>query len=226
MKPYDNKKHYDSGRLRHKINFLGDVVTDDGYGDSIVTGGFILSTWAGKDEVSTYTATGLNAGQTQYDRFQYFVIRNRKNFMPKKDMTLAYNGFLYIIREVRELDDPCTFLKLLCIASEQPIDVNTGVIYAGGTTTIPTTEAQIKALPNVFTESSTQFTFSTGLNRIFTVALPQGKTIKVYDLTSEENVTDLYIPSAIEVDSQNYTAFTQVNTLPFTTNHIHQVTIS
>jgi len=132
MKPFDNKKHYDSGRLRHKIRFLGDVVTDDGYGGSVVTSGVLLDTWAGKEDVSAYTAAGLNAGQTQYNYFQYFVIRNRRGFVPAKDMLLAYDGHGYIVRNVTQLDDPCTFLKLLCVASEMALPTVANDLFING----------------------------------------------------------------------------------------------
>lgn len=118
---HENKFHYDPGRLRHKIQFMGDVVTDDGYGGSNVSEGVILETRAGKDEVSAYTQAQLNAGMTQYNNLQYFVIRNRKGFFPKKDMLINYNGYGYIIQKVTMMDDPCTFLKILCIASDSPV---------------------------------------------------------------------------------------------------------
>lgn len=132
-KPYDNKKHFDPGRLIHKIQFMGDVAVDDGYGGSVVSEGVILETKAGKEEVSTYTQGQLNAGMTQYNNFQYFVIRNRKGFYPQKDMLINYNGYGYIIQSVKQLDDPCTFLKILCVASDSPISTfNNNDLFING----------------------------------------------------------------------------------------------
>lgn len=116
-KPYDNKKSYDPGRLRHKIQFIQDTMVDDGYGGTVPGQAVVLETWAGKEEPSTYTQSNLNAGKSDYDQFQYFVIRNRKGFMPEKDMVVMYGERKYIIRSVAMLDDPCTFLKLLCVVS-------------------------------------------------------------------------------------------------------------
>lgn len=115
--PYDNKKHYDSGRLRHKIQFVEDVTVDDGYGGTTVSQNVILETWAGKEEPSQYTQNLLNSGKTDYETYQYFVIRNRAGFMPVKDMRITYDGMNYVITSVTKIDDPCTFLKVLCAVS-------------------------------------------------------------------------------------------------------------
>lgn len=117
MKPHDNKKHYDAGRLRHKIQFWQDVFVANNSGGGSVTPTLILETFAGKDEVSAYTQSALNAGRSEYKQFQYFVIRNRKNFMPVKDMKVLFGENSYIVETVKELDDPCTFLKVLCVVS-------------------------------------------------------------------------------------------------------------
>lgn len=116
-KPYDNKKHYDSGRLRHKIQFIQDIATDNGSGGSTVTATPILETWAGKEEPSQYTQNGLNSGRSVYNEYHYFIIRNRKNFTPEKDMRIVFAGNTYVVERVTELDDPCTFLKVLCAVS-------------------------------------------------------------------------------------------------------------
>jgi len=224
MKPKDNKSHYDAGRLRHKVQFLQDVVTDDGYGGSVVSGTLVLSTFAGKEDVSQYTINGLNAGQTQYYTYQYFVIRKRASFTPKKDMSMFYLGKSYIVQTVKELDDPCTFLRLLCVASETPIPLD-GLIYAGGSVTIPVTEADVKLLPYVFTSDSKSFTYSSGLNRIFNVAVPVNRVVKIEDLTSEEDITWLFTPALLMIDGVQYAVYTMENALPFTYNHIHKVTI-
>lgn len=227
MKPYDNKKKYDSGRLRHKVQFLVDVVTDDGYGGSFVANTLVLQTWAGKEEVSQYTLNGLNAGQTQYNYYQYFVIRKRTAFVPKKDIVMVFDGHSYIIQTVIELDDPCTFLKLLCVASETSVNLN-GLVYAGGSLTVPVTANEIKQLPYVFTAQSSDLTFGTGLNKIFTIAIPDNRSInKIYDNTSDEDITELYIKGdSIIIDGLSYNIYTMQNALEFTTNHIHRVILS
>lgn len=116
-KPYENKKAYDAGRLRHKIQFVQDIATDNGSGGTRLTEEVILETWAGKDDPSQYTQNGLNFGKTEYNTYQYFVIRNRVGFFPVKDMRIVYGEEKYIVQSVTKIDDPCTFLKALCVVS-------------------------------------------------------------------------------------------------------------
>lgn len=118
--PYDNKKHYDAGRLRNKIKFFQDITTEDQYGGSQTTESLILETFAGKEEMSEYMKSQLLrisaeivGGTIPYNQLQYFVIRNRKGFFPAKDMKVEYNNIRYIVINCKELDDPCTFLKVL-----------------------------------------------------------------------------------------------------------------
>jgi len=226
-KSFDNKYHYDSGRLRHKVQCLIDVVTDDGYGGSFVSSSLVIQTWAGKEEVSQYTQSGLNAGQTQYNYYQYFIIRKRNGFTPRKDINLVFEGKLYIIQSVKEMDDPCNFLRLLCVAQEDQI-ILSGIIYAGGSTFVPIDEAGVKSLSYNFTNQSTDFTFNTGLNRIFSIAMKNDRSIiSVYDQTSDEDVTGLYIKgSPIVIDGLEYDIYTMQNAVEFTTAHNHRVKLS
>jgi hypothetical protein len=116
-RPFDNKFHFDSGRLIHPIAIMNYAVSDDGYGGTTVTEQQLLATKAGKDEVSDYKKAQLVEGFTNYETAIYFVIRNRKLFYPDKTMHINYAGKTYTIISVKELDDPCTFLKILCVVS-------------------------------------------------------------------------------------------------------------
>jgi len=120
MKPKDNKYHYDSGRLRHRIAIMGDVVTDDGYGGTNVVQQQLLSTWAGKEKVSDYKIASMAGAYAGYEGHQYFIIRNRGGFYPQKTMSINVGAISYNILEVRENDDPCTFLWLLCATTDRP----------------------------------------------------------------------------------------------------------
>lgn len=115
--PKDNKFHFDPGLLKHRIQVLQSITTDDGYGGTTMAEIMVLETRAGKDQPSQYTQNSLNAGRSAYNQFQYFIIRNRKGFMPVKDMQINHDGNRYVIEQVTMLDDPCTFLKLLCVVS-------------------------------------------------------------------------------------------------------------
>ena len=113
-KPFDNKFDYDAGRLRHKISFWQISQVDDGYGGTTPTETKILDTWAGKDKPSGYNQMTVDAGANLFDNDAYFVIRNRKNFYPTKDMRVRHNGNNYTIIGVVQMDDPCTFIQILC----------------------------------------------------------------------------------------------------------------
>lgn len=116
-KPFDNKRHYDPGRMRHSIAIMNYSVSDDGYGGTSITEQQLIATKAGKDEVSDYKKAQLVDGFTNYETAIYFVIRNRRLFYPDKTMHINYAGKTYTIISVKELDDPCTFLKILCVVS-------------------------------------------------------------------------------------------------------------
>jgi len=120
MKKNDNKYHYDAGRLRNHISIMGDVVVDDGFGGTFVERQQILDTWAGKESVSDYKIASMSGAHANYESHQYFVIRNRKGFYPLKTMSINYGTSSYDILEVRENDDPCTFLWILCGTTDSP----------------------------------------------------------------------------------------------------------
>jgi len=116
--PFDNKKHYDIGRMRHSISVMNYSVTDDGFGGTNIEEQFIHATKAGKEGVSDYKKAQLVAGFSNYESAIYFVVRNRPNFYPNKTHHINFGGNKYNVVEVIELDDPCTFLKILCVVEE------------------------------------------------------------------------------------------------------------
>lgn len=116
-KPFDSKFHYEAGRMRHTLSIMNYAVFDDGYGGTSVLEQLLLQTRAGKEGVSDYKKAQLVAGYSNYETAIYFVIRNRKLFYPDKTMHINFGGKTYTIIDVQELDDPCTFLKILCVVS-------------------------------------------------------------------------------------------------------------
>ena len=127
-KPVQNKYSFDAGRLRHRIAIMGDVVSDDGYGGTIVEQQQLLATWAGKERVSDYKIASMAGAHQNYEGHQYFVIRNRNLFYPQKTMSVKYGSNSYNILEIRENDDPCTFLWLLCATTDKPFAQDLPVI--------------------------------------------------------------------------------------------------
>jgi len=120
IKPYEKKTgSYDPGRMVHKIHFVLEAGTDDGFGGTTVEDTVLLSTWAGKDRVNPYNPLVIQAGITNFDESIYFVIRNRNGFFPTKIMKIKFNDALYtIMGEPVKLDEPCTFISILCALSK------------------------------------------------------------------------------------------------------------
>lgn len=121
-KPYENKNRLDPGRLNHKIEFIRLVASDDGYGGSgppVET--VVLTTKASKQRISTNSIGEANqmvtdAGATAFNQDFYFVIRHRKSFYPQKNDKVVVDGTEeYTINGIVPLDDPLTFIKLLCV---------------------------------------------------------------------------------------------------------------
>ena len=116
-KPFENKKAYDPGRLRHKIDFVQEVATDNGSGGTTVTTEIVLSTFAGKDKINQFNQMVIDAGATVFNGDTYFVIRNRNGFYPAKDMKVVNGEDSYTIHGVVDLDYPVTFIQMLCVRS-------------------------------------------------------------------------------------------------------------
>ena len=121
-KVYENKHFLDPGRLRHKIAFYRLTSTDDGYGGSDVSETLVCETKASKQRISVTQSIGesqqmvTDAGETAFNQDMYFVIRNRKDFYPKKNDKIVVDGSEeYTINGIIPLDDPLTYIHLLCV---------------------------------------------------------------------------------------------------------------
>ena len=107
------------------------------------------------------------------------------------------------------------------------------MIFYGSTNVIPTTSADIRALPNrLFNIGTDEITLQTGnVNKIFVVAVPSNKTI---DLVLDENamfadITRTYVGSTIMVADAGgleteYNIYIMSNAIPYTRNHKHRIT--
>ncbi|NGM63503.1 phage head closure protein [Sphingobacterium sp. SGG-5] len=121
-KPYENKHFLDPGRLRHNIAFYRLTSTDDGYGGSDVSETLLCETKASKQRISTSQSLGesqqmvTDAGATAFNQDMYFVIRHRKGFFPKKNDKVIVDGSEeYTINGIIPLDDPLSYIRLLCV---------------------------------------------------------------------------------------------------------------
>jgi len=100
-----------------------------------------------------------------------------------------------------------------------------GSIYYGPLSEVPTGASDITVLPTI-ANTVTPINLNTGLNRIFVVALPPGKVInEVYDTTSEEDITSEYFFETFMVGGLLFKVYVMQNLIPYSINHIHQITI-
>lgn len=112
--------------------------------------------------------------------------------------------------------------------------VNFGfLIFYGPDSAAPVTSAAVRALPDrLFTDGNDTFNLNTGNTLInFTVAIPSTETIsEVLDLDAlNANITSEYINNPFNVDdaggtSVSYNVYTMTISIPYSTNHRHQVT--
>lgn len=120
-KPYENKQRLDPGRLNHKIAFYRMTSVDDGFGGSVPTETLVLETKASRQRISTNSIGEsqqmvTDAGATAFNQDMYFIIRHRKGFFPQKnDKVVVDDAEEYTLNGIVPLDDPLTFIKLLCV---------------------------------------------------------------------------------------------------------------
>lgn len=117
-KPNENKKFIDPGQLRHTLIFTIETATDNGSGGTTVLEQTLLNTKGAVKEISQYNQMALQAGATVFNGDKFFIIRNRDGFYPSKVMKIINDGIRYTIHGVIPLDDPCTFIQILCLRSE------------------------------------------------------------------------------------------------------------
>lgn len=118
-KPFENKKAYDPGRMRTRVTFVQNQMIDTPDGGTTEFELNVLTTWAGRDKVSDYNQMAITAGATLENTPTYFTIRNRKVFYPDKKMKLktTFNEYFTILGIVA-LDEPCTFIQMLCVRTK------------------------------------------------------------------------------------------------------------
>lgn len=114
MKPYVPKQ-FDPGRLIYKIDFYQENTTDNGSGGTIVNTTLSLSTKAARVKINEFDQLAIAAGATYLNNDYWFVIRKRKGWDPEKDMLVTVDDKNYTIRGIIELNEPVTYIKLLCV---------------------------------------------------------------------------------------------------------------
>jgi len=111
----NNIKSYDPGLFRFAIEFWAhDAIPDDSGGTDLTFNG-LLRTRAVREEIREGSQLAIVAGASLLNQDCYFVIRNRKWFYPAKDMQIRVDGEAYVLSAVVPINNPVTYLKLLCI---------------------------------------------------------------------------------------------------------------
>jgi SPP1 family predicted phage head-tail adaptor len=113
--PAYKPKVYDPGRLRFKIDFYAEDYTDNDSGGQVVNPALILSTFAAQEDIREGNQAALEAGATVFNQDCFFIIRHRKDFYPSKGMEVHEGQNVYKIEGITPLNQPISYIKLLCI---------------------------------------------------------------------------------------------------------------
>lgn len=116
MQPY-KPKMFDPGRLNHTVNFYLQTTVPNTSGGTTVSTVLSLSTRGAKLDIREGDQLAIQAGASLLEESCYYVIRNRKEWYPEKDMVVEDGSARYTLRAIIPLNEPINYLKLLCIKS-------------------------------------------------------------------------------------------------------------
>ena len=117
-KRFEQSNQYDPGRFRFDISFFTQVFQPDTSGGGQPALQLTLRTKAIKEQIKDSSQIAINAGASIMNEDTYFVIRNRKDFYPLKDMTVFCSGFTYLIAAVIPVGEPVGYVKILCLKKD------------------------------------------------------------------------------------------------------------
>lgn len=117
-KGFENKSHYDPGRFRFSLTFYRQATGDDGYGGTRAVLLQDKTTMAVQEKLSDRSQLAFEAGASVLNQDCYFVIRQRNDFTPLKDMKVLCNGSTYVIKAIIPVDVPVNYIKLLCVKKD------------------------------------------------------------------------------------------------------------
>lgn len=117
-KPFENKSFYDPGRFRFKLVFFNQVSAPDGFGGTIATLQQSITTMAVQEKLSDRSQLAIEAGASVLNQDCYFVIRQRNDFIPLKEMVVFSNGSTYVIKAIIPVDVPVKYIKMLCVKKD------------------------------------------------------------------------------------------------------------
>jgi hypothetical protein len=109
-----NVTTYDPGQFRYKVLFTERQVGSDESGGQDIQNVPVLQTFAVREKIREGATLAVTAGLTNLNRDCVFVIRHRIAFYPSVDMTVTTNSETYTIVGVYEVNEPVTYLKVVC----------------------------------------------------------------------------------------------------------------
>lgn len=117
-KRFENKSHYDPGRFRFSLTFFTQSTVDDGYSGTSSALLQSITTMAVQEKLSDRSQLAFEAGASVLNQDCYFVIRQRNDFIPLKDMIVLCDGSTYVIKAIIPVDVPVNYIKLLCVKKD------------------------------------------------------------------------------------------------------------
>lgn len=110
----NNQADVDPGRLVYEFVLYDIVTVPDGYGGYEPQEVEVLRTKAAKVKVGSGNQMAIAAGITIFDQDTSFVIRYRRDFELKKDMTVSVGSLKYTIVGFEQLETPVKWWRILC----------------------------------------------------------------------------------------------------------------
>jgi SPP1 family predicted phage head-tail adaptor len=117
-KPFENTSGYDPGRFRFSITFFTQSTVVDGFAGTRSVLLQSITTMAVQEKLSERSQLAIEAGASVLNQDCYFVIRQRNDFTPAKDMIILCNGSTYVIKAIVPIDVPVRYIKILGIKKD------------------------------------------------------------------------------------------------------------
>lgn len=71
-----------------------------------------------QEKLSDRSQLAFEAGASVLNQDCYFIIRQRNDFTPLKDMIVLCSGSTYVIKAIIPVDVPVNYIKLLCVKKD------------------------------------------------------------------------------------------------------------
>lgn len=103
---------FDVGSMRDFVAFYELTTVDDGYGGTTDSWVLSLDTKARKSIKSKTSQSMTMAGSFDFYQIFEFIIRDRKSWIPEKDMIIYNDGAIYVIKGVATMENNPNYLSI------------------------------------------------------------------------------------------------------------------